>query len=96
MLFRALQLPGDPMQVRRKLNEKVDEHLMLLKRRMIKLRIDEEKEKRRKQEQKLAESKAVAADEAKRKKNSQYRSMLAALLLLGLAAAWVQSMHGSS
>lgn len=95
MLFRALQLPGDPMQVRRKLSEKVDDHLILLKKRIIKLRVEEEKERRRKLQQKLAEAKAAAAAEAKRKKNSQCRSMFAIVLGLVLAAAWVQSMQHS-
>ena len=95
MLFRALQMPGDPMRVRPKLSEKVDDHLMLLKKRIIKLRVKQEKEKKRKQQQKLAEAKAAAAAEAKRKKDSQYRSVFAVVLLLALAAAWVQSMQGS-
>ena len=95
MLFRALQMPGDPMHIQHKLSEKVDEHLILLKKRIIKLRVAQEKEKRRKQQQKQAEAKAAAAAEAKRKKDSQYRSVFVAVLLLALAAAWVQSMQGS-
>lgn len=93
MLFRALQLPGDPMQVRRKLTEKVDNHVHLLKKRVVKQRVEREKEERRKSEQRAAEAEARAITE-KRKKGSQFKGAIAVVVLLAIAAAWVQSIGG--
>ena len=93
MLFRALGLTNDPMKVRQKLTEKVDNHVHLLKKRVVKQRVEKEKEERRKVEQRAAEAEARAMTE-KRQKGSQFKGVFAMVLLLAIAAAWVQSMGG--
>ena len=91
MLFRALELPGDPMKVRRKLSEKVNEHLFLLKKRLIMHRAKKEQEQRVEEERRCAEARPATEAEVRVRKRTNVRFYFAVSALLALAATWVQS-----
>ena len=91
-LFRALQIPGDPLQLKKKLEEKVSGHIFLLKKRLVKKRVQAEKETRRKAQQKKAEAEALRETEARKKRQTQCKSAAVVVTLLVLMAAWAQSL----
>ena len=95
MLFRALTIPNDPMQLRQKLDKKVTEYIGLLVKRVAKLRKQRAEEERIKQERKQAEKLAREAEAAAKQRRQRSLGLSGTLLLFMLVLALVFFWSGS-